>query len=384
MRKICVFTGTRAEYGLLRSVMLLLFKTPGCTLQTIISGAHLSQRHGHTVDEIIRDGLSIDEAVEILADGDSPGSVCAAMGAGLTRYAETLERLNPDILLLLGDRFEAFAMAAAATVCRIPIAHIHGGETTEGAIDEAFRHSITKMSHLHFTACEEYRRRVMQLGENPERVWNVGSLGVENVLSTPLLPESAIRAELGFAPDLPYFVCTMHPVTLEKAPSEAHVAALCAALDVFAEYGVVLTGANADPGGGEINRALQQYAAARPNSIFVMSLGQKRYFSAVKHAACVLGNSSSGILEVPSIGVPVIDIGNRQRGRHRASAVLHSDNEECAITRTLRTALSDAHREFARRAENPFDRPGTAAAIVSHVCDYPLNTLLSKHFHMQS
>jgi UDP-hydrolysing UDP-N-acetyl-D-glucosamine 2-epimerase len=335
MRTIAVFTGTRAEYGLLKSVMQGIMRHDGCSLHTIVSGSHLGAKHGQTLDEIHADGIPVHDCAEMLLSSDSPAGVSAAMGIGLIRYADILARVRPDILVLLGDRFEALAMASAATLCGVPIAHIHGGEVTEGAIDDAFRHAITKMSHLHFTSCEAHRQRVIQLGEHPDRVFNVGSLGVEAIQTLDFIPEDELRRDLQINASVPYVLCTFHPVTLEAGQEMAQLDALLQALDTFPEYVVVFTGANADPGGNRINETLVKRAACDGRYRFFMSLGQRRYLSAAKHAACVIGNSSSGIIEVPSLGVPVVDIGNRQKGRIRTESVLHCEPESRVISDSL-------------------------------------------------
>lgn len=379
MRNVCFFTGTRAEYGLLRSVMAHVRQRGNVRMSVIVSGMHLDDRYGHTVDEIVADGMPVDARVEVLAGGTTEISVCTAMGLGMIRYADTLARLSPDVVVLLGDRFEAFAMAAAATVCRIPLAHIHGGEATEGLIDEPFRHSITKMSHLHFTSCEAYRRRVVQLGEHPDRVFNVGSLGVEAVQSLALPDEHALRAELDLG-ESPFFLCTYHPVTLEDDNETVQMDAIFTALDRFPEHLVVFTGANADPCGARVNAMLRERGARDSRYRFHLSLGQKRYLAAARAAACVIGNSSSGIIEVPSLGTPVLDIGDRQRGRVRSASVLHCVPEADAIASALAVALSSGHSALVAEAVNPHDLPGTSEAIASVLEGFPLDGILKKGF----
>lgn len=376
MRSICVFTGTRAEYSLLKPVMRGILQRADCALHTLVSGTHLSAGFGRTEEEILADGLPVTHRADILSSASLPD----AMGVALPLYSGIFKSGRPDLLLLLGDRYEAFAAATAATLCSIPIAHIHGGEATFGLMDEPFRHSITKMSHLHFTACEAYRQRVIQLGESPERVFNVGSLGVENIHNEELLDEKSLRGELGLD-DAPFFLCTFHPVTLEPGNSPRYLADFCAALEEFPEYKIVFTGANADAEGGEINAFLTRKAQENSRYRFFMSLGQRRYFSAVRAAACVAGNSSSGILEVPSLRVPVLDIGNRQAGRVRSEAVLHCAPEKDAIAAALRHALSPEHKTLVLSAVNPFDKAGTARAIVDCLARYPLEGILEKHFY---
>lgn len=381
MRKIAVFTGTRAEYHLLKNVMLGLQARPDVTTQVVVSGAHLDAHQERNLERMRQDGIAISACAEMLTAGGSPAGVCAAMGLGLIRYADVLERLRPDLLMLLGDRYEAFAMAAAATVCRTPIVHLFGGEITEGVIDEPFRHSITKMSHLHLTACEAYRRRVIQLGESPGRVITVGSIGVENIKGTRLLDAAETRTTLGLPPGAPYLLCTMHPVTLDASGAEQQLAGLFAALECFSEYSVIFTAANEDPEGPAMNILLQQFVARNRRRRFFSSLGQQRYFSAARFAACVIGNSSSGIIEVPSLHTPVVDIGTRQQGRLRAESVIHCSQEGESIRAAIALALSAEHREKAASTQNPYEKDGTVARIVDIAATWPLSGILQKSFY---
>ncbi|EEF22664.1 Polysialic acid biosynthesis protein P7, putative, partial [Ricinus communis] len=259
IRKICVFTGTRAEYGLLRPLMQAIATRPGATLQTLVTGAHLAESTGATWREIANDGLPIDERVEVLLDGGGDESICTSIGLGVMRYAEALKRLAPDMLVILGDRYEAIAAAVAATVCKVPIAHIHGGELTLGAMDDAFRHSITKMSYLHFTSTEAYRKRVIQLGEQPARAHNVGALGVENIRTLNLYDRAEVEKRLDLPAGQPYLLVTFHPATLESQSPELQLKALLNALDAFPDHVCVFTGANADPGGAGLNRLLADH-----------------------------------------------------------------------------------------------------------------------------
>ncbi|PMS15872.1 UDP-N-acetylglucosamine 2-epimerase (hydrolyzing) [Trinickia dabaoshanensis] len=382
MKTICFFTGTRAEYGLLRPLMKAVQATPGMRLRTLVTGAHLAESQGHTWREIEADGLPIDERVEILQDGSTDTSVCTAMGLGIMRYGESLKRLAPDLLVILGDRFEALAAAAAATVCKVPIAHIHGGELTLGAMDDAFRHAITKMSHLHFTSTEAYRRRVIQLGEAPARVFNVGALGVENIKALPLASRQQVEQRLELPPDQPYFLVTFHPATLDAQPPREQLEALLGALDAFPDHVCVFTGANADPGGGELNRLLALSAQARPGRFrFSMSLGVTLYLSSARYASAVIGNSSSGIIEIPSLGVPTVDIGTRQEGRIRSDSVLHCEPDAAAIEAAIATAIGVDFRKLAASASNPYDRPGTSRSIIDAVLASNLEALREKPFH---
>ena len=380
MRKIAVFTGTRAEYGLLKGVFLGIMNRKDCSLHSIASGTHLDSRYGATIEDFLIDGIAVHDCADVLASSN-PVGVCNTIGLGTIKYAAILEKSKPDLLVVLGDRYESFAIAAVATVMRIPIAHIHGGEATEGLIDEAFRHSITKMSYLHFTSCETYRRRVIQLGEAPKRVFTVGSLGVENALNMSLLTPKDVHDELGLDYGVPYMVCTLHPVTLTAVPAKDQVSCVLQALENFPNYAIIFTGANADPGGGEINDILRKHVANHTNARFFMSLGQQRYFSTVKFAACVLGNSSSGIIEAPCFHVPVLDIGDRQKGRERASSVLHCEQSSDAIINALSFALSNEYQEQNGIVSSPYDIPNTAKNIVDVIASYPLENVLCKPFY---
>lgn len=381
MRTIAVFTATRAEYGLLRPLLLRLRESRQCRLQLIVSGTHLSHAHGYTLTEIQHDGFEPDATIPLDFSKDSSEHLCGELGSIVAKTGAALARLQPALLVLLGDRYECLGAATAAAMMQIPVAHIHGGEITRGALDDSFRHAVTKLSHLHFTSCEPYRQRVLQLGEDPQRVWNVGALGVENVLNLPLLDASTTRQALRLADNAPYILCTFHPVTLEPEQEARQLASLCAALDKFSQHRVVFTGANADPGGGSINRQLHDYTTAQPERIRIFqSLGVLRYLSAAKYAACVVGNSSSGIIEIPSLGVPVVNIGNRQQGRIASPAVLHCPPEKDAIVASLAQALTPECREHARITPNPYEKAGTRAAIAEVLLTFPFNNILKKYF----
>ncbi len=381
-RKICVYTSSRAEYGLLKGVMEKIEASESLRLQILASGTHLSPEFGMTIQEIRDDGFDPDETVEVLLSGDTPTAICKSMGLAMVGYGETLQRLKPDIVVLLGDRFETFCMAAAAQVCRVPLAHIHGGETTEGAIDEAFRHSITKMSHLHFASCEAYRQRIIQLGETPEWVFNVGALGVENIRRIPLMERGELAESIGFDLEKPYFLVTFHPVTLEKNTSEKHFGSLLAALDAFPEYNVIFTKTNADTDGRVINRMIEGYVAKRPERcLAVISLGVLRYLSAMKYATAVIGNSSSGILELPSFKIPTINVGDRQKGRVRAGSVIDCEPSAASIKAAIQQGISLKFHDALKDTENPYEKAGTAREIVSAIAAFDPAELLKKSFY---
>jgi UDP-hydrolysing UDP-N-acetyl-D-glucosamine 2-epimerase len=349
--------------------MSLISKDERTILQLIVSGTHLSAAGGNTEQQIIADGFVDYESIEILQDGLGDELVYRAMGIGLMRFGDVLKRLEPSIVVILGDRYESFSFAAAATVCRIPIAHIHGGELTQGAIDEAFRHSITKMSHLHFTSTEEYRKRVIQLGENPASVFNVGALGVENVMKNIQdLSCEDVYQRLNLPNQQKYFLITYHPVTLDKMDSVEQFKKIFNTLFQFEDYMLVFTGANADQDGTRINTAIEELAKKFPERVqFFISLGTNLYLNAAKYAECVIGNSSSGIIEVPSLGVPVINIGNRQMGRVHSEGVLNCLEDVNAIIEAIKIAQTEKFQLIAKRAHNPYQGDNTAKAIFEKI-----------------
>lgn len=380
--KICVYTSTRADYGLLRAVLQEIRSSKALELQIFASGMHLSPEFGTTIQDIRKDGFEPDEAVEILLSSDTPAAICKSMGLAMIGYGEALQRLKPDMVVVLGDRFETFCMAAASQICRIPLAHIHGGETTEGAVDEAFRHSITKMSHLHFASCEAYRRRIIQLGEAPELVFNVGALGVENITRMSLMTRKDLEKAIGLNLEKPYYLVTFHPVTLEKGTSEGQFQYLLDALDAFPEYNVILTKANADTDGRVINSLIDEYADARPERcLAATSLGTLRYLSAMKYAAAVIGNSSSGIIEAPSFKIPSVNIGDRQKGRSMAESVLDCEPSAAAIKAAIHTVMSLEFQQLVKNTKNPYEKAETARLIVSAIEACDTDRLLKKIFY---
>ena len=325
-RKVCVVTGSRAEYGILRNLMSAIKSDPDLTLQVIATNQHLSKLQGETYQEIERDGFTIDYKV-YMADDEAPdnaNTTAKAISRGVSGFADAFDTLQPDLLLILGDRYEMLAVASTALIYKIPIAHLHGGEITEGAFDDAIRHAITKMSHLHFTSTEAYRKRVIQLGEQPDRVFNVGALGVENVLKNDFMSKEEIERSLNFMISDKCFLCTYHPVTLSNMSSETQVLNLLEALDDYQDYQIIFTYSNSDTNSQIIIKRIQEYVDKNQGRcMFIPSLGQRRYFSALKHMTAVIGNSSSGIIEVPSFGIPTLDIGDRQKGRIAADSVIH-------------------------------------------------------------
>ena len=381
MRKICVFTGTRAEFGLLRWVMQGIQDSPDLTLQIVATGMHLSPEFGMTIQEIRSAGFEPNETIEILLSGDTPTAVCKSMGLGLISYGEAFERLRPDILVVLGDRFEAFCAAAAACVFRIPVAHIHGGELTRGAMDEAFRHAITKMSHLHFTSTEEYKKRVIQLGENPDHVFNVGALGVEAIRNIRLLTLPELEEDISFMLKAPCILVTFHPVTLEKNTAREQFQELLDALDELPDFRIIFTKANADTEGRIINAMIDKYVAKTKESVITFtSMGQLRYLSSMQYVDAVVGNSSSGIIEAPCFGVPTVNIGDRQKGRVRPASIIDCDPTKKSIVCALQKALSPGFRNSLSGMVHPYEKENTAESIMDIIRKSDLSKIIKKEF----
>lgn len=382
MRRICIFTSTRADWGQFSGLAAVFDRSPEVQLQLLVSGSHLSDRFGTTVSEIEANGLHVDERVAILNFDDSSVGICKTMGLALAGYGEALERLHPDILVILGDRYESFCAAAAAQILRLPIAHIHGGETTEGAADEAFRHSITKMAHIHFPSCEEYRNRIIQLGENPDRVFNVGALAIENIRNLELLDREPLSSSIGFPLDDPFFLVTFHPATLEKWTAGEQFDGLVSALDAFPEHRIIFTKANADSDGQTINAKIDVLTESFPDRILgVHSLGLLRYLSAMRLADAVIGNSSSGLLEAPVFKVPTVNIGDRQKGRIRAASVIDCKPRQDAIGRAILLALDPNFRAGLHGMVHPCEQSGTARNIARILESIELGGILKKSFH---
>lgn len=374
MKRIGIMTGTRAEYGLLKPLMQEINKDNDLELYLIVSGMHLSPEFGMTYKEIEEDGFEINAKVEMLLSSDSPVGISKSIGLGIIGFADGFQRADLDMLILLGDRYEALSAAICAMVMRIPIAHLHGGELTEGAIDEGIRHSITKMSYLHFTSTEEYRRRVIQLGENPERVFCVGAIGVENIKKINLMTKEELEKSIHFEIDENTVVVTYHPVTLENNTVEEQFLNLLEVLDRNPKIRMIFTKANADTNGRIVNELIDKYAAQNSErACAFMSLGQKRYLSALKYCRIVIGNSSSGIIEAPSFGKPIINIGDRQKGRICADSVINCGYTQQEIQRAMETALTEEFENKARNCRNPYEKENTAANIISVIKDYLLN-----------
>jgi UDP-N-acetylglucosamine 2-epimerase (non-hydrolysing)/GDP/UDP-N,N'-diacetylbacillosamine 2-epimerase (hydrolysing) len=381
-RKICVVTGTRAEYGLLYWLMKEIQQDADLELQLIVTGAHLSPVYGYTVQEIEQDGFFIHERIEMLLASDTPAAVTKAMGLALIGFAEAYARLKPDIVVVLGDRYEIMTAAQAAMVARIPIAHIHGGERTEGAIDDAIRHSITKMSHLHFVSTEDYRRRVIQLGEHPERVYNFGAIGIDNIMKLSFLERDELERLLDFSLGEKYFVVTYHPVTLDASGPSQAFRNLLDAIREFPEYQVIMTKPNADPYSHVIIRMMEHFAAEHRDRILIAdSLGQLKYLSAVKHCDMVIGNSSSGIIEVPLFKKPTINIGDRQKGRAMGPTIINVPESKEAIIEAIRYARSESFISILEHSRSIYGMGDVSGKIKQVLKEASLEGILYKSFY---
>lgn len=367
MRKIAVVTGTRSEYGLLYWIIHEIKNDPELELQLIVTGMHLSPEFGLTINQIENNGFPVCKKVEILLSSDTAVGISKSMGLAMISFADVFAELQPDIVLIVGDRFEIFSVAATAMMARIPIAHCHGGEITEGAIDESIRHANTKMSHIHFVSTNEYRKRVIQLGENPACVFNVGALGIENINRIQLLDKDAFQSSINFELGDFSALVTFHPATLDKDSAENQFKILLSALKEFPELKLIITKANADADGRIINQMIDEFVSIYPErSCAFVSLGQLRYLSALKHVNMVIGNSSSGILEAPSFHIPTINIGERQRGRIMADSVIQCSNEKEAICNSIKKASDKEFLSFCKNVVNPYDN-GNASEKILHV-----------------
>jgi len=377
-----VVTGSRAEYGLLRWLMEEIERTPSLQLQVIATGMHLSPEFGLTYREIECDGFRIDCKVEMLLSSDTPMGLAKSMGLGLIGFADAFQRLQPDVLVLLGDRFEIFAAAAAATVARIPMAHIHGGEVTQGAFDEPLRHAITKMAHLHFVAAEEYRRRVIQLGEAPERVYLVGALGLDGIKRLRLLDREGLEQALDFKLGARSLLVTFHPVTLEPGASKRQMSELLAALARLENVHLIITMPNADTDGRAFIDMIEDFTASHANARAYTSLGQLRYLSCLRYVDGVVGNSSSGLIEAPAFRKGTVNIGDRQRGRLKAASVIDCEPERGAILEAIRKLYSREFQEQLHDVRNPYGEGDAAVRIARVLGECALDsTLLKKGFY---
>lgn len=368
---VCVTTGTRAEYGLLKELLFRLKNNEEIDLELLVTGSHLSKTFGNTLQEIIDDGFDQYTPMPIPIADDTKSGMAKAAGAALYKFAEYFERNTPDLAVVLGDRYEMLSVVIAARMLGIPVAHISGGDVTEGVIDDSIRHSITKMSQMHFPGCEQSRLRIIQMGEQPNTVFNVGEPGVENCLKTDLLGRDELAADLAFDGILhDYAVVTFHPATIENNTGVKQVRELIHAMDFFPGMNYVVTMANADAGGRAINEVWIEEGKKRDNWIVVPSLGTRRYLSAVKYSRMVVGNSSSGLIEVPAMGVPTVNIGDRQKGRMLAPSVITCSPEYSDIIKACRIALGDDFKLIAKKYVSPFGDGHTSELIERHILDF--------------
>lgn len=364
---ISVLTATRAEYGLLKPIIKKLQSVAAFDVRLVATGAHLSPAFGLTYKEIERDGIEIDAKLEILLGSDTPSATSKAMGLAMISFADYFDTLRPDMLVVLGDRYETLAVCCAAMNQRIPIAHLYGGETTQGAVDEAIRHAITKLSYLHFTSTEEYRRRVIQLGEQPDRVFSVGAIGIENILNESYMSKAELEAVIDFKLDKPYAMVTFHPVTLEANKALEQIKALLAVVKKQKNMRFIFTKANADENGLVINRTIERFVKDNDHAVVFSSLGVKKYLSALKYCTMVIGNSSSGLIEAPSFGIPTVNIGDRQKGRLQATSVINCGTSAQEIEKAILRALSDEVRNEAKYTVNPYGDGKTSSKIIETI-----------------
>ncbi|TCK62350.1 UDP-N-acetylglucosamine 2-epimerase [Seleniivibrio woodruffii] len=380
-KKVCVVTGTRAEYGLLYWLMKGIVEDPELELQVIVTGMHMSPEFGLTYMDVEKE-FKINKKIEILLSSDTPVGISKSMGLAMVSFCEAYEELRPDILIVLGDRFEIFSAAAAAVPARIPIAHLHGGESTEGVIDEAIRHSITKMSHLHFTATEAYRKRVIQLGESPERVFCVGGMGIENIKRLKLLSKEEFEKSIDFRLTDKNLLVTFHPVTLEQSTAENQFLELLEAISCLENTHTIFTKANSDTDGRIINWLIDEYTAKHSDiSVAFNSLGQLRYLSALQFVDAVVGNSSSGLIEAPSFKIGTINIGDRQRGRIKAESVLDCKSEKHDILNAINTLYSEEFQLKLKNVANPYGEECASRNIINIIKKTDLSSILAKKFY---
>jgi GDP/UDP-N,N'-diacetylbacillosamine 2-epimerase (hydrolysing) len=369
-KKICVVTGSRAEYGLFCPLLKEIKSDNRFVLQIVAAGMHLCPEFGLTYKDIEKDGFKINEKVRIPLSSDTEAAVTKSTGLGMIGFADTFSRLKPDLLILLGDRFEIFSAAIAAFIARIPIAHLYGGEVTEGVLDDAMRHSITKMSYLHFVSTEEYRKRVVQLGEDPRRVFKVGAIGIDNIKKLKMLSKDRLERELRFKFGRKNIIVTFHPVTLENNTTEIQFKNILKALDSFKDLNVIFTKPNADPNGRVIIRLIEDYLKKNPSKgVSFISMGHIRYLSAIKQVDAVLGNSSSGIIEAPSFGKPVINIGDRQRGRIKAGCIIDCNPDLASIRSAIEKAFAPRFKDYCKTVKNPYGDGKAAHRIYKVIKD---------------
>ena len=381
-RKVCIVTGSRAEYGLLYHLMKEIEAVPDLELQIIATGMHLSPEFGLTYKEIEKDGFKIDEKIDILNSSDTSLAISKSTGLGIGGFGEAFKKLTPDLVIVLGDRYEIFSACIAAMFAKIPIGHIHGGETTEGAFDEAIRHSITKMAWWHFVAADEYRKRIIQLGEHPERVFLVGGMGVDSIKKTNLLDKKELQASINFEFGEKSLLVTFHPVTLENNTSEKQFKELLLTLKDLNDTRVIFTKSNADTNGRIINKLIDEYVSENPRqAVAFISMGQLRYLSCMQFVDAVVGNSSSGLLEAPTFRVGTINIGDRQKGRLMAESVINCEPTKESINKAIQTLYSKEFQKNLKKVQNPYGDGNATENIMSIISNKPLPTEIKKGFH---
>ena len=380
--RVCVVTGSRAEYGLISSLLQQIECSNVLDLQLVVTGSHLSPHYGLTIKEILSDGHTVDWKVEMQLSSDSRVGTTKSMGLAMIGMADAIDTLSPDLVVITGDRFESFACAASACIASVPVVHMHGGELTYGAMDEYLRHSITKLSSIHFASTEAYRKRIIQMGEHPSTVFNVGALGLDNITGPALLDKKTLEDELGIPIGDSVFLVTYHPETRGAQSNTADVHTLLSALDSLEnDATLIFTAPNTDPDNHEILRALDQFTGAKPNRHLFSSLGHKNYLSLLNVSTVVIGNSSSGIIEAPSLHVPTVDIGNRQNGRESAQSVINVPCDTQKILDAIKWATSLKLTDRAELFENPYGSGGAAKKIVEHLERIDISTLQSKRFY---
>lgn len=384
IRKICFVTGTRAEYGILSRLMKSMDEDSSVDLQIIATNMHLSPEYGMTVREIEEDGLRVDRKVEMLLSSDTAVGTVKSMGLASIGLADAYAELSPDLIVILGDRYEMLAAASSAMIFGIPVAHLYGGEITEGAYDDAIRHAITKLSFLHFTSTEEYRDNVIQMGESPDRVFWVGALGADNIGNDDIMSLEELEGSLGFKLGKDFLLVTFHPVTKEPGQAEAQTQALLDSLEkVLDTHKILFTLPNSDTDGRVIGKMVREWSLAHPDkATAVTSLGRRRYYSALKHCNAVVGNSSSGLCEAPSFRKPTLNIGIRQQGRAQGNTIVNCDPTTGSITEGLRKVLSDDFSAYVSQyGVNPYVKPDTLSAIKSELKGFPIPRHAVKHFY---
>lgn len=380
-KKICIVTGTRAEYGLLKPVMELINHDAAFELQLIATAMHLSPEFGLTYRQIESDGYQIDRKVEMLLSSDTAAGITKSMGLGLIGFADAFEQLKPDWVMILGDRYEMLIVAQAALIAKIPVIHLHGGEITEGAFDDAIRHAITKLSHLHFTSTEVYRNRVIQLGEHPDRVFCVGALGLENIKSLKLLAKTQVEKKLSITLKPHTFLITYHPETLSNQTAEQQLDELFSALETCPEALFVFTRANSDPMGRIINQRIESFVKTHPDNAYLFdSLGVLLYLSLAQYCTAVVGNSSSGIIEIPGLGIPTINIGTRQNGRIKPTSVIDCECQHNEIEKCLTTVCDPAFRNQLNQISNPYEGNRPSHEIVQIIKKFDSDKIIFKSF----